>query len=381
MKKKATLLANIGIYTPHRHIPRGAILIEGEKIAHVGPLREVSASIAPSKSMSRDCEIIDLKGLTAVPGFIDIHLHGGGGTDFMEANPASIERALRTHLLKGTTSVVPTLMTAAPEDILRAIEAVIRMQSAGLEIPEILGLHLEGPCLALEKRGAQPEEHIRPFSPGELNRYRRASKGKIKIMTLAPEIPKAGALIRYLLKSGIIAAAGHSNATFPQAVAGLRAGISHGTHLFNAMSGLFHRDPGLAGALLLDDSVSVELIADGLHLHPAILRLVMKIKPLEKIVLVTDATKRTGLSRTPLRTPDGRLYGSAITLDVALKNAVRWTGRPLAEILPMATLNPARLLGVAGRKGRLAKGADADIVILDKKLSIVHVFRRGRKVV
>jgi N-acetylglucosamine-6-phosphate deacetylase len=183
-----------------------------------------------------------------------------------------------------------------------------------------------------------------------------------------------------LLKNRIIAAAGHSNASFAQAVAGLRAGISHGTHLFNAMSGLFHRDPGLAGALLLDDGVSIELIADGIHLHPAILSLVMKIKPLEKIILVTDATRRTGLSRTPLRTPDGRLYGSAITLDVALKNTVRWTGRPLAEILPMLTLNPARLLGVAGRKGRLAKGADADIVILDKKLSVTHVFRKGKKV-
>jgi N-acetylglucosamine-6-phosphate deacetylase len=380
MKKKATLLANVEIHTPHRHFPDGAILIEGEKIVHVGPIREASASIAQSKSISREFETVDLKGLTAVPGFIDIHLHGGGGADFMDANPASIERALRTHLIKGTTSVVPTLMTAAPEDILRAIEAVIKMPSAGLEIPEILGLHLEGPCLAGEKRGAQPEKHIRPFSSGELSRYIRASKGGIKIMTLAPEIPKAGPLIRYLLKNRIIAAAGHSNAAFAQAMAGLRAGISHGTHLFNAMSGLFHRDPGLAGALLLDDGVSIELIADGIHLHPAILSLVMKIKPLEKIILVTDATRRTGLSRTPLRTPDGRLYGSAITLDVALKNTVRWTGRPLAEILPMLTLNPARLLGVTGRKGRLAKGADADIVILDKKLSVTHVFRKGKKV-
>jgi N-acetylglucosamine-6-phosphate deacetylase len=397
------LLQNLDIYTPRRHIRNGVILIKDGKIAHVGPgglfpeMRPDSQGKKKPSDQKEDkvpisspahreytsppgFQIFDFKGNIAVPGFIDIHLHGGGGADFMDAAPQAVIRAWRTHLEKGTTSVLPTLMTASSEDILSAMEAIRIGQKPGGPMPEILGLNLEGPYISMEKRGAQPAEHIRDFKTAELVFFVKASGRTIKILTLAPERPGAVSLIRRLKSLDIIPAAGHSNATFGQAVRAIRAGIRHGTHLFNAMSGLFHRDPGLAGALLFDDGVTVELIADGVHVHPAMVSLVLAIKPPEKIILVSDATRETGLQSNPSKTRDGRLYGSSITLDRAIKNLTVWTGRSLSDILPMATSNPARLLGLYPRKGCLKKGADADIVILERGLKIKTVFARGEQV-
>jgi N-acetylglucosamine-6-phosphate deacetylase len=401
------LIKNVEIYTPTKRISNGAILIKNGRIAYAGPLASIPGTLTlirklklVSPESGSPVKIFDLKGYIAVPGFIDIHLHGGDGSDFMDGTEEACLRVLKIHMKKGTTAAIPTLMTAAPEAIVKAIRVLNKVETAvkgrafaaevdprakpgapaaGDVLPAVLGLHLEGPFIAMEKRGAQPESHVRPFSARELGRYVKAAGDGIKIMTLAPEISGAGPLIRELKRRRIIPSAGHSNASYDEAAAGIRAGIRHGTHLFNAMSGLFHRDPGLAGALLLDDRVTIELIADGIHLHPAMAVLVTKIKPLGKIILVTDATKQAGRSHAPLRTRDGRLFGSAITLDIALRNMLRWTGRPMTEILPMLTLNPARLLGLAAVKGRIAKGADADLVILDKKLTVIHVFVRGEK--
>ena len=413
------LIKNVEIYTPTKRVSNGAILIKNGRIAYAGPLASIPGTLTlirklrlVSPESGSPVKIFDLKGYIAVPGFIDIHVHGGAGSDFMDGTEEACLRVLKTHMKKGTTAAVPTLMTAAPEAIIKAIQAVKKLKTAikgrafAAEVdprakpgapagagvlanapapaaedvlPAVLGLHLEGPFIAGEKRGAQPESHVRPFSAQELGRYVKAAGDGIKIMTLAPEISGAGPLIRDLKRRRIIPSAGHSNASYEEAAAGIRAGIRHGTHLFNAMSGLFHRDPGLAGALLLDDRVTVELIADGIHLHPAMAVLVTKIKPIGKIILVTDATKQAGRSHAPLRTRGGRLFGSAITLDIALRNMLRWTGRPMTDILPMLTLNPALLLGLAADKGRIDKGADADLVVLDKKLTVKHVFVRGEK--
>jgi len=384
-KPESTLLQNIEIYTPTRRIADGAILIRNGRIVWVGTKKGAArfsrGKMEPSPFSSRPMKIHDGRGLIAAPGFIDIHLHGGRGADFMDATPAAAVRVLQTHLRKGTTSAVPTLMTAPQADILAAIRAV-RAAAAGTEvIPDVLGLHLEGPYISAEKRGAQPLAAVRPYAAREVREYLRAAgDGGIRIMTLAPEVPGAAALTAFLIAHGIVAAAGHSNADFARAARGLRAGISHGTHLFNAMTGLFHRDPGLAGALLLDDRASVELIADGVHLHPAVVETVLRLKPADKVILVTDATRHAGRGSRPLRTEDGKLYGSTITLDAALRNVVRWTRRPLTEVLPLLTLNPARLLGVEKRKGRLARGCDADIVLLDRALNVKRVFLGGKEV-
>jgi N-acetylglucosamine-6-phosphate deacetylase len=392
------LIENAEIFTPARRIGRGSILMRDGRIAALGPAGRTRGAL-PTRStwssqttrLSRTsrttwlsqtaAEIFDARGLIAVPGFIDIHLHGGGGADFMDASPEAAARVLRTHLRKGTTSCLPTLMTASHASILAAIHAVRTAAAGAGPIPEILGFHLEGPYISVDKRGAQPLDAIRPFAARELQEYLEAAKPLgLRIVTLAPEKPGAAALIAFLASRGIVAAAGHSNATYAQAAKGLAAGIRHGTHLFNAMTGLFHRDPGLAGALLLDDRASVEIIADGIHLHPAVVDVVLRLKPRGKVVLVTDATRRAGQGTRPLLTADGKLYGSTITLDAALRNMVRWTGRPLTDILPMLTSNPARVLGLARRKGRLARGADADVVLLDHDLNVRHVFLGGKKI-
>jgi N-acetylglucosamine-6-phosphate deacetylase len=305
----------------------------------------------------------------------------------MDADPEAVRKALLLHAQDGTTSLLPTLMTAPRLDILKAARTVdqVRIESRrgrkgeGAEVlPDILGLHVEGPHIAAEKRGAQPAAGIRRFAAEEIQALAKSVRTPIRVVTLAPELPGAAAYIKLLRSRGIIASAGHSSATFEQALAGFEAGITHGTHLYNAMSGFGHRAPGLAGALLLNDEASVELIADGHHLHPATLFLTLAAKPADKAILITDATRPAGLQSEPLRTKEGALFGSTLTLMQAVRNVIRWSGWPLADVLPLATENPAKLLGLERKKGSLAKGFDADIVLLDSALGVRDVFIGGR---
>jgi len=366
-----TIIENIGLCTPHLRIDDAEVRIEGGRIAYAGPKRP-----AKSRARGRRTEVFDGRGATAVPGLIDIHLHGGGGSDFMDGGAEAARTVLRTHLRAGTTSVLATLMTAPAGEILAAVRAVNAVDATGM----VLGLHLEGPHIAASKRGAQPAAAVRGFDIREIAAIARLSGVPIRIVTLAPEIPGAAAYIRALARRSIIPAAGHSEATFEQAILGFEAGIRHGTHLFNAMSGIHHRAPGLAGALLLNEDASVEVIADGIHLHPATVFLVLTSKPPDMVILVTDATRPAGSGKPVLRTPEGRLYGSTLTLLDAVRNIVRWSGWPLETVLPLATANPSRLLDLDGRKGFLKRGADADIVLLDKSLKVKDVFLRGKRI-
>lgn len=377
------------VMTPRETIPDGAVLARGKRIIAVGKYKKVEAVARRLHNRSRRfvLEVFDRRGLIAVPGFIDVHQHGGGGADYMEASPEAVRRILLTHAREGTTSVVPTLMTASRRQIdkaARAVDGVRRERGRGLGraeaqvLPDILGLHLEGPHIAAEKKGAQPEAHIRRFDPAAVKALAKAVKTPVRIVTLAPERPGAAAFIKLLKGRGIIPAAGHSAATFEQALAGFEAGVRHGTHLYNAMSGFGHREPGLAGALLLNDEATVELIADGHHLHPATIFLTLAAKPPDKVVLVTDATKPAGVETEPLRTADGKLFGSSLTQLQAVRNVIRWSGWPLADVLPLVTTNPARMLGLEKKKGALAKGCEADLVLLDSALRVHDVFIGGR---
>lgn len=365
-----TLIENINLCTPFERIEDAEIRIENGRIARAGPRRAKKRGEGPG------IERIDGRGTTAVPGLIDIHLHGGGGADFMDGTAEAVRTVLQTHLRAGTTSILATLMTAPPGRILEAVRAINGAPDGGM----VLGLHLEGPHIAASMRGAQPGGSVRAFDIRETAAIARLSRVPIRIVTLAPELPGAASHIRALVRRGIIAAAGHSEATFEQAIRGFEAGIRHGTHLFNAMSGIHHRAPGLAGALLLNEEASVEVIADGIHLHPATVFLVLTAKPADGVVLVTDATRPAGSGKPLLRTAEGRLYGSALTLLDAVRNVVRWSDWPLEAVLPLATANPARLLGIDDRKGFLKNGADADIVLLDKRLHVREVFRHGERI-
>ncbi len=365
------LIKNCDIHTPLRVIKSGSILIQGEKIAEVS---QIDDSKIPAGT-----QIFDVRQKLAVPGFIDIHLHGGGGVDFLDSSPDSIVKALKTHLKNGTTSLLPSIMTTSHKHALDTIRAFVNIKGNIRDIPDIIGLNLEGPYISMEKSGAQRTQYIRKPSLTEVQEYIRISERNIKIMTVAPEIEGASDIIHFLSKQNIIPSAGHTNANYEQIQQAVNTGVRLATHLFNAMRGIAHREPGAAGALLLNDDVYTEAIADGIHLHPSILDLIARVKPVEKIILVTDASKFYGISQEAAYTRDGKLFGSTTALSLALKNMTQFTKIPFEKTLRMVTTNPARLLGVESRKGILKKGSDADIVILDKEMNISGVFYRGKR--
>jgi len=241
---------------------------------------------------------------------------------------------------------------------------------------------MEGPYINPEKKGAQKEIDIREPSIEEFSEFNKASGNLIRLITIAPEMPGAIELIKYLHKQGIIASVGHANATYVQTQAGIQAGLSHVTHTFNAMRGLHHREPGVIGAALTSPELTVEIIADGIHIHPIVLKILTKIKEGEKIVLMTDAMRAAGLkegtydlggqevivAKGQARLKDGTLAGSVLTMDKAVKNMVNKVGIQLSKAIQMASFNPAKSIGVDDKKGSLEPGKDADIVILNKNL-------------
>ncbi|MGD8534905.1 MAG: N-acetylglucosamine-6-phosphate deacetylase [Candidatus Aminicenantes bacterium] len=365
------LIKNCDIHTPLRVIKNGSILIQGKKIAKVG---QVDDSKIPQKT-----QIFDFKQKLAVPGFIDIHLHGGGGVDFLDSSPDSIVKALKIHLKNGTTSLLPSIMTTSHKHALDTIRAFIDIKRSIPDIPDIIGLNLEGPYISMEKSGAHRTQYIRKPSLIEVQEYIKASEGNIRIMTVAPEIEGMSDIIHFLSKQNVILSAGHTNANYEQTQQAVNSGVRLATHLFNAMRGIAHREPGAAGALLLNDDVYTEAVADGIHLHPSILELIARVKPIEKIILVTDASKYYGISQEASYTRDGKLLGSTTALSLALKNMTQFTGIPFDKILRMVTINPAKLLRVESQKGSIKRGCDADIIILDKEMNLSDVFSRGMK--
>ena len=366
------LLKDCDICTPLKLIKNGSILVQGEVIERIGAVDE---SKLPPRS-----RVFSYKNRLVVPGFIDIHLHGGGGIDFCEASPEMVERALRAHLRNGTTSLLPSIMTASHEQVLKAIKNLVSIRNKVKDIPEIIGINLEGPYISKEKSGAQRTQYIRKPSNAEVMDYILAAEDSLRIMTVAPEAEGAGDFIRFLTQHNIIPSAGHTNASYDQIHKAVESGVRLATHLFNAMRGISHREPGAAGALLLNNDVYTEVIADGIHLHPSIIDLIVRVKPIEKIILVTDATKFFGIKKEPAFTSEGRLFGSTTALSVALKNMVQFTGLPFQKVLRMVTLNPAKLLSIQDRKGSLKRGSDADMVILDKELNVKEVFVKGKRI-
>jgi N-acetylglucosamine-6-phosphate deacetylase len=365
------LIKNCDVLTPLRVIRNGSILIQGESIQRVGQFGD--SGIPPGT------RVFNFRNKLAVPGFIDIHLHGAGGVEFTDSSPESIVMALKTHLRNGTTSLLPSLMTASHEQVRNTIKTFLDIEKDIPDIPEIIGINLEGPYISKEKRGVQRTQYIRRPSLTEMKEYIRVSKGSIKIVTVAPEIDGISAFIRFLAEQGIIPSAGHTNADFEQTQKAIEAGVILATHLFNAMRGIAHREPGAAGALLLNDEVYAEVVADGIHLHPSILSLIAKAKPLEKIILVTDPTKCYGIRKGASYYKEGKLFGSNTELGLALKHMTRFTGIPFEKIVRTVTINPAKLLKIENKKGVLKRGNDADIVILDKELNIKDIFVKGKK--
>jgi N-acetylglucosamine-6-phosphate deacetylase len=383
-------------FTPAEEIADAVILLAGEKIAAIGPRGAIS--------VPRDARRCDARGLTIVPGFIDLHIHGAGGRDIMEGTREALEIIAATAASRGTTSLVATTVTASEECTLRATSAISGWIHSGpasettgvaggltAEIrAEILGIHFEGPFISAARRGVHPLEWIAPPSIPRLRDLLAAAQGTARILTLAPELPGALDLVHAARNAGLIVSLGHTDATYAQAMAAINLGARHATHVFNAMRPFAHRETGVLGATLTCPLVACELIADGVHVDPAAIRLLIAAKGAAGIILVSDATSATGMpdGRYALgsfevnvvggvsRDSAGNLAGSTLTLDRALRH-LHALGVPLPEVLAMLTANPARALGLDGRKGALVPGANADLVFLDERLEVAGVMTRG----
>jgi len=326
-----------------------------------------------------------------VPGFVDLHTHGGGGHSFTDADPAEARRAAGFHLRHGTTTLLASLVTSPPSVLRAAVTAYAPLVADGT----IAGIHLEGPYLAAARCGAQPAAHLRDPSLAELRELIRLGAGTVRMVTLAPELPGALAAIRLLVGHGVRAAVGHTDATYEQTRAAVTAGATVATHLCNGMPPPHHRAPGPVAALLAAEQVVCELIPDGVHLHPGMLRLAVAAAGPDRIALVTDAIAAAGM-------PDGRyalggqsvvvtdgvarladgdrpgpLAGSTLTMAEALRRTVA-AGVPLVAAVRMAATTPARVLGLADRLGAVAPGLRADLVELDRDLRVRRVMRAGR---
>ena len=324
-----------------------------------------------------------------VPGFIDVHVHGGDGADFMDAHDEGTERILAFHARHGTTALAATTLSASRADLQTAVEGIRRVAAAAPDGAEIVAVHLEGPYINRDRAGAQDLTSIRPSDIHELSALINEAPRLRWMVTIAPEIEGARALIEHF-RDRVLFSIGHTSANHATAVAALEWGASHFTHLFNAMTGLHHRDPGVVGAAMTSVDATAELIADGIHVHQAALRLAVNAMP-HRIALITDAMRACGLAEGTYklydyevtvgdgaaRLADGTLAGSVLTMAGAVKNMVELAGLPLETVLPLATEVPARIAAVGDRKGRIESRYDADLVLLTEKFDAERVWVRG----
>jgi len=375
-KNKRIIIINGTIITPFHLVNGKAIIVEK------GRIKEIVNKEKLSTATLTEAEVIEGKDKFIVPGYIDIHVHGGGGSDVMDGDYEAINQIAIAHSHFGTTSFLPTTMTMSKDKIIRSLRSICKAVKKGTAGAEILGIHMEGPYINPEKKGAQKEDDIKKISIEEFLEFNQASGNLIRLVTIAPEMPGAIGLIKYLYKQGIIASVGHTNATYVQTQAGIQAGLSHVTHTFNAMKGLHHREPGVVGAALTSPELTIEVIADGIHIHPIVLKILTKIKEGEKVVLITDAMRAAGLkegtydlggqevivTKGQARLKDETLAGSVLTMDKAVKNMVNKVGIQLPKAIQMASYNPAKSIGIDDKKGSLELGKDADIIILNKNL-------------
>jgi N-acetylglucosamine-6-phosphate deacetylase len=380
------LLHTARAVTPTAEIPDAGILIREGVIEAIGPRRGMS-----TPSGARE---VNATHLTAIPGFVDVHIHGAGGHDVMEGTPEAMCAVASMVARHGTTSFVATTVTASPEDTCRSVEGIARFIAVQHETDEaraeVLGVHYEGPFISPARRGVHPKEWIQLPSAEMMERFFQAAAGNARILTIAPELLGAAPCIDAARKSGVVVAMGHTDATYEQARAGMARGARHAVHVYNAMRPFSHRDSGVIGAVLTSPEVSAELIADGVHVEEAAMRLLIQAKGAGGVVLVSDGVSATGMpdgkymlgkfevtvSGGVCRNAEGNLAGSTLTLDRALRNVVG-LGASLQDAVRMLTVNPATLLGVEFKKGALRAGADADIVLLDEGLHVTNVWARG----
>src|SRR5215831_10349333 len=393
MQAKRLALVGATAITPFEEILNSTVILDQGRVEFVGPHQRYRTD---------DLEILDIRGKYITPGFIDVHVHGGAGSDFMDATRRDFETVCRFHSRGGTTSLLATTATAPLEEIQSALKMVREVRQHPVTGARVLGAHLEGPYLTMARRGCHLKEYVRNPEQAEWEQLLEYQDG-IKHVTLAPEIPGALQLIRDWSLRGINISGGHTDSTFSQMMKAVDQGMIHATHMYCAMSTVSrphppHREGGCVETVLERAEISAELIADGRHLPPELLRLTVKAKGVDRVCLVTDAMRGAGMpdgfytfgpkhgQKTQVKNGEALMLdlssfaSSVVTMDVMVRNALNLMGLTRREAIAMATINPARLLKVADRKGSLEVGKDADCVVLDEQFNVIHTVVAGEVV-
>lgn len=373
----STVLAGARVVLPTGTVENGRVIVEGTRIAG---------------STHEDARTVDLSGHWVVPGFVDIHNHGGGGASFATGTAEDVLAGARAHREHGTTTVVASTVTGEMDFLARQAGILSELVEQG----ELAGIHFEGPFISPCRKGAHSEALLRDPDPSEVRKLLDAARGSARMVTLATELPGGIESVRLLAEHGVIAAVGHTDATYEQTVEAIDAGATVATHLFNAMPALGHRAPGPVAALLEDERITLELINDGTHLHPAALELAYHHAGAARVALITDAMDAAGagdglyeLGPLAVEVKDGvarlveggSIAGSTLTLDTAFRRAVTVDRIPVDDVVRSISANPARLLGLYDRVGSLDPGKDADLVVLDADFALKGVMRRGEWIV
>lgn len=370
------LIHNARLFIPVQPGRVGWLLVEG------GHIHSIGFGDVPQFPNGTSMQRLDAQRKSLLPGFIDLHVHGAMGHEVMDASPSGMEEMARFYASHGVTSFLATTWTASHDSILKALEVVEEMQGPIEGGATLLGVHLEGPYLHPARCGAQDVRLIRRAAKEEALEF--LDTGVIRLLALAPEFDENLWLIDECVKRGITVSAAHTTASYEQMQRAAAHGISQVTHCFNAMQGLGHREPGTVGAALTIPQISCELIADNIHVHPAVQRILLDVKTPSGVILITDAIRATGLpegqymldersvhiQEGAVRLADGTLAGSILTMERALQNLHSATGRPLTELWVTSSLNAARTIGFASRKGSLEVGKDADLVLLDESFHV-----------
>lgn len=376
-RAQSTVLSGARVVLPTGVVAGGRVIVEGARIAG---------------SAHEDAALVDLPGHWIVPGFVDMHNHGGGGASFTSGTAEEVLTGVRTHREHGTTTLVASTVTGDLDELARRAALLAELTQQG----EIAGVHFEGPFINPCRKGAHKEDLLRDPDPAEVRKLIDAAHGAARMVTLATELPGGLDSVRLLAEHGVIAAIGHTDSTYDQTVQAIEAGATVATHLYNAMPGLEHRAPGPIAALLEDERVTVELINDGTHLHPAMLELAFHHAGADRVALITDAMDAAGFGDGtyhlgPLEVEvregvarlveGGSIAGSTLTLDTAFKRSVTVDRLPVESVVQAISANPAKLLGLYGEVGSLEPGKYADLVVLNAQFDVKGVMRRGEWIV